>query len=338
MKYTTVILLALLSILILSFVHTNTKTYTTLKTIILDAGHGGSDPGADCWEGECNEAAITLGVTLKLGDTLKKLLPDLTIHYTRTDDSYPTLKYRANFANEKKGDLFVSIHCNSASAHSKKEFTGYKTVTSYVGKGKKRKAITKEIAQYKTVKVPNPAQGMETYVWIPGKNAQKYDAIAKKENAEIFKDPNYKITYGGGLDLNSPEFIAKAKLRTKKYFTRSTMLANLVQEEGANAGRNDRNVKQRGVGIWVLQETAMPSVLVETGYISNPIEATYLNSEDGQIEMAALIAKAIVRYKEELDKKLNNSNNSDDNKNTDSTISPIAAILTKINKKHLLLS
>ncbi len=312
----------------LSFV--KPKRSNTLTKIVLDAGHGGSDPGADCYETDnCSEAKITLDITLKLGDTLQKLLPDLEILYTRKNDSYPSLKYRADMANEAKADLFVSIHCNSAEAHSKSELTGYKTVTTYVGKGRKRRAITKEVPQYRRIRIPNPAQGMETYVWTPSKNGQKTDAITDKENAEIYKDPNYKLKYGGGVDLNSPEFIAKAKLRTKKYFQRSTVLANLVQEEGANVGRNNRNVKQRGKGIWVLQATAMPSVLVETGYISNPNEAEYLNSDDGQWEMAALIAKALVRYKQELENKNNTPNPVPQNTILqDSTVAIITETLT----------
>ncbi len=253
--------IAIIATALLSF-NTVYNKPNALKTIILDAGHGGKDPGASCHEHTCTEADVTLGVTLKLGQIISDSLPNVAIHYTRTDDSYPSLGYRAKFANEKRGDLFVSIHCNSASNKS--------------------------------------AQGLETYVWIPNKNTQKTNAIADRENAEIFNDPNFKETYNGGLDITSTEFIAKAKLRTKKYFTRSTMLANLIQEEGVNVGRNDRSVKQRGVGIWVLQATAMPSVLVETGYISNPEEASYLNSDSGQNEMASLIAKAIITYNKEL--------------------------------------
>jgi N-acetylmuramoyl-L-alanine amidase len=142
---------------------------------------------------------------------------------------------------------------------------------------------------------------METYVWSSEKGNQKIQAVAAKENKAIFADPNYRKNYGGGYSINSPEFIAKAKLKTKKYFTRSTTLANYIQDEGANAGRNDRNVRQRGIGIWVLQATAMPSVLVEMGYITNPEERDYLNSEEGQQQQADIVAKAIKKYKDELE-------------------------------------
>jgi N-acetylmuramoyl-L-alanine amidase len=280
-----------------------------LHTIILDAGHGGKDPGASCYNNECTEAEITLGITLKLGKEIEQLLPHVKVYYTRKDDSYPSLYYRADFANEKQGDLFVSIHCNSTSGGYKKVANGTKTITVTTGKGKKKKTTTKEVTVYKTIKIGSSAKGMETFIWIPSKNEQKTDAIAARENAEIFKDPDYKKNYGNGVDINSAEFIAKAKLRTKKYFMRSTMLANFVQEEGANAGRNDRNIRQRGVGIWVLQATAMPSVLVETGYISTPEEKDYLNSNNGQKEMAEIIAKAIKKYNDDLNKSNTTNNN-----------------------------
>ncbi len=284
--------------------------YNHLHTLILDAGHGGKDPGASCYNNECTEADITLGITLKVGKELEQLLPDVKVYYTRKDDSYPSLIYRADFANEKKGDLFVSIHCNSSSPNYKRVADGTKTVTITTGKGKKKKTTTKEVTIYKTIKYPSTAKGMETYVWIPSKNEQKTDAIAARENAEIFKDVDYRKKYGNGVDINSTEFIAKAKLRTKKYFLRSTMLANFVQEEGANAGRNDRSIQQRGVGIWVLQATAMPSVLVETGYISNPEEKDYLKSSTGQKEMADIIAKAIKKYNDDLNKATGKTNES----------------------------
>jgi N-acetylmuramoyl-L-alanine amidase len=295
------------SILISAFSYTHSKK-NQLRTIVLDAGHGGKDPGAPCWSNGCDEGDITLAIVLKLGKEIEKLVPGIEVLYTRKDNSYPSLHYRADFANEKKADLFLSVHCNSRDPIYKKEPDGTKTVTYYEGKGKKKKKLTKQVTVYKTVKYHNPVKGMETYVWIPGKNEQKTDAVAARENAEIFKDPDYKTKYGDGLDINSAEFIAKAKLRTKKYFLRSNMLANFVQEEGAAAGRNDRNVLQRGVGIWVLQATAMPSVLVETGYISNPEEEKYLNSTAGQQEMASIIAKAVKKYKEELDKTAGGTN------------------------------
>ena len=288
-------------ITLIAFQYNNHKR--GVHTIVLDAGHGGKDGGAPCVSGTCNEADITLAIVLKLGKKIEQLLPDTKVYYTRKDDSYPSLHYRAEFANDRNADLFISIHCNSRDPYYKTEPDGYKTVTYSVGKGKKKKTLTKEIQQYKRVKYNSNAKGLETYIWTPNKNEQKTDAIAALENAEIYKDPEYKTKYGGGVDINSTEFIAKAKLRTKKYFVRSTMLATHVQTEGSLAGRTDGNIRQRGIGIWVLQATAMPSILVETGYVSNPEEERYLNSAAGQAEMADIIARAIKKYDAELQNK-----------------------------------
>jgi N-acetylmuramoyl-L-alanine amidase len=271
-----------------------------LNTIILDAGHGGKDPGARGWNGNY-EKNIALAITLKLGKELEKKIPGVKIHYTRTDDSYPTLYDRSNLANEKKGDLFISIHCNAREPIYRREANGTRTETYYVGKGRKKKKMTREVTVYKTVKYPNMAKGLETYVFAAHKTEDKVHAIAEAENAEIFNDPNYKDKYGGGLDPNSPEFLAKATLRTKRYFQRSVKLAGFVQDNGAEGGRTDGAIRQRGVGIWVLQATAMPSILVETGYVSNPTEEAYLASTEGQTEMADIVAKAVKKYKDDLD-------------------------------------
>jgi N-acetylmuramoyl-L-alanine amidase len=273
----------------------------SVNTIILDAGHGGRDPGARGWNGNW-EKDLALAITLKLGHNLEKEIPGIKLVYTRKDDSYPTLYERSDLANSSKGDLFISVHCNSRDDIYRSEPNGTRTETYYTGKGKKRKKMTREVTVYKRVKYPNPARGLETYLWEPGHGTQKVDALAEAENAEIYKDPDYKKKYGGGLDINSPEFYTKAALRTKKYFTRSLKLANFIQSEGAEAGRVNGEVRQRSKGIWVLQATAMPSILVETGYVSNPTEESYLASESGQNEMAGIIASAVKKYKQELEK------------------------------------
>lgn len=284
---------------LLSF--TKQQKKVAVNTIILDAGHGGRDPGARGWNGYW-EKDLALAMTLKLGLELEKELPGVKLVYTRKDDSYPTLYERSDLANASKGDLFISVHCNARDNIYRNEPNGTRTETYYVGKGKKKKRMTRQVTAYKRVKYPNPARGLETYLWEPGHGDQKIDALAEAENAEIYKDPDYKNKYGGGFDINSPEFYAKAALRTKKYFQRSVKLAGFVQTEGASAGRVNGDVRQRSKGIWVLQATAMPSILVETGYVSNPTEEAYLASQSGQQEMAEIIARAVKKYKQELEK------------------------------------
>jgi N-acetylmuramoyl-L-alanine amidase len=225
--------------------------------------------------------------------------PGVKVIRTRSNDEYVHLHKRADVANHNHGDLFISIHVNSAPAVQHKEFIGNKTVVDYVGKGKKKKKITRQIPQYRYYTTPNPAKGTETYIWGAHKNEDK--EIALKENAPMLAEDNYKQNYGD-IDPNSPEFIALSLLKTKQFFKRSATLAGMVEEQFTLAGRTSRGQKQRQVGIWVLQATAMPSILVETGYISNRAEEDYLNSREGQLEIASCVNKAVKNYISWLEK------------------------------------
>lgn len=262
-----------------------------LRTIIIDAGHGGKDVGA---RGEYSyEKDICLGVATRLGEEIARTAPDIKLIFTRNTDSYPELHARAKLANQSKGDLFISIHVNSAPPRQHKEFIGNKAVVSYVGKGKKKKKVTRQVPQYRYYTTANPAQGTETYIWGAHKNEDK--EIAMRENAPMLAEENFQQNYGD-VDVNSPDFVALSMLKTKQYFKRSATLAGMIEEEFAKIGRVSRGQKQRQQGIWVLQATAMPSVLVETGYISNRSEEDYLNSEQGQQELSHCITLALKNY------------------------------------------
>ncbi len=262
-----------------------------VRTIIIDAGHGGRDVGA---RGEYSyEKDICLGVAMKLGQLITKEVPDVKLIFTRTNDSYPELHTRASLANQNKGDLFISIHVNAAPPRQHKELAGYKNVVSYVGKGKNKKKVTKKVPQYRYYTTPNPAKGTETYIWGAHKNEDK--EVALRENAPMLAEENFSEKYGD-IDPNSPEFIALSLLKTKQFFKRSATLAGLVEEQFVKVGRVSRGQKQRQVGIWVLQATAMPSILVETGYITNREEEDYLNSQSGQQEIALCITEALKNY------------------------------------------
>ena len=302
-------------ITILSFIKNDgqakSKKQKVIKTIIIDPGHGGTDAGA---KGQYSyEKDICLDISLKVGALLEKEFPEVKILYTRKTDTYPALHARADFANENKGDLFLCIHVNSAPAQRKSELTGYKTVTYYTGKGKNRKKKTKQVPQYRYYTLPSKAAGTETYIWGAGKTDDK--ELAVRENASMLTEANYKERYGD-MDPTSPEFVAISLLKTKQYFKRSATLAGFVQDEFVNVGRVDRDVKQRPVGIWVLQATAMPSVLVETGFISNPEEERYLNSEEGQIEISNCIVSALKKYSAWLEEKQEDDNKDDKGKDT----------------------
>jgi N-acetylmuramoyl-L-alanine amidase len=274
-----------------------------LRTIIIDAGHGimasGGHNGA---KGSYSyEDDICLSVSKKLVALVKKEFPDVKVIETRPDKYIVDLRERAEIANQNKGDLFISIHVNAMPPIQKKEFLGYKTETYYTGKGKSRKKHTRKVPKYRYYEVPNTwEKGTQTYIWGAHKGEDK--EIAVRENAPMFAEDNYKEKYGE-VDVNSPEFIALSLAKTLQFQRRSSTLANMVEQEFSKAGRVSGGPKQRQVGIWVLQATAMPSVLVETGFITNPQEEDYLNSAKGQDEIAECITNALKDYKTWLEKK-----------------------------------
>jgi N-acetylmuramoyl-L-alanine amidase len=281
---------------------------STLKTIIIDAGHGLPDPGA---QGKFStESQITVAIALKVGERLQQVLPDCKIIYTRTDQNLPlgmtdrnkANRYRAEMANENKGDLFIAIHVNSLREKYEKRIEGYRDETYYVytGKGKSRKKITKTrtVPIYKSYKLSCGATGTETYIWAVNKYDQKQQSVERKEADDMFGEES-DSTYNY---FDSPEAKIYASLRTKKYFDQSMMVATFVEEEFKKQGRPSYGVKQRNnEGIWVLQATNMPSILVETGFICTPEEEEYLNSEKGQNEVSYAIMRAVLRYKQAID-------------------------------------
>jgi N-acetylmuramoyl-L-alanine amidase len=271
------------------------KKQKAIKTIIIDAGHGiRSNGGYDGARGSYSyEDEICYEVSKKLVKEIAREFPEIRIIETRPERTIVDLHERARVANHNKGDLFISIHVNAAPPITQREFIGNKTVVSYVGKGKKRKKVTRQVPQYRTYRIPNPAKGTETYIWGSHKNEDK--EVAMRENAPMFNEENYKEKYGD-IDPNSPDFIALSLLKTKQFFKRSATLSGMVEEQFAKVGRTSRGQRQRQVGIWVLQATAMPSILVETGYITNKEEEDYLNSDKGQQEIAECVSNAVKNY------------------------------------------
>jgi N-acetylmuramoyl-L-alanine amidase len=310
-----------------SFVRPNSNKSNAkkvIRTVVIDPGHGGKDHGA---KGQFSyEKDICLAVSLKLGAVISKEFPELRIIYTRTTDTYPELHDRAKFANENKGDLYLCIHVNAARGKRVASIVGYKTVTYYTGKGASRKKRTKRVPQYKYTNLPSEAKGTETYIWGAHRSEDKELSII--ENAPMLLEENFEKNYGG-VDVNSPEFIAISLLKTKQYFKRSATLAGFIQDEFAKVGRVDRDVRQRGIGIWVLQATAMPSVLVETGFISNPEEEDYLNSEAGQEELSVCMVRGLKNYLTWLEQKQQPENASTNSTTQASTRSFLEAVEEK---------
>jgi N-acetylmuramoyl-L-alanine amidase len=281
---------------------------TTIKTIIIDPGHGGFDGGAK--GAFSREAQVSLEVSMKLGEAIQKEFPDIKIIYTRTTDIMPGnkssreegLRYRADLANSSGGDLFIAIHCNSALPIRHKEFTGYKMATFNVGKGKKKKKVTKKVRQYRYWYTPNPASGTETYIWAVSKHNDKVNSIQK--NNEYFGEADSTINISLP-DPSDPAEKARMLVYEQNYFRKSLVFADLIEKGFQSQGRVNRGgVKQRNnKGIWVLQATGMPSVLVEIGFISDKEEEQYINSENGQNEIVSDILNSLRVYKQKVESK-----------------------------------
>jgi N-acetylmuramoyl-L-alanine amidase len=267
-----------------------TRAGSKINTIVIDAGHGGSDAGA---RGSFStEAQITLELALKLEPILKEELPTTKIVMTRRTDVFDNVREKARIANEAKGDLFVCIHVNAMPPIPHKEFLRYQTVTYYTGKGKKKKKHTKKEPVYRHWTTPSPAHGTGTYVYAADRADEKAKGITEDDRfeseAEVQDIP----------DPNSPEAIIKARLWSQKFFKNSVKLGTYIENEFTKVGRNSWGVLQRNYkGIWVLQATNMPAVLIETGFITDKDEEEYLNSEKGQAELVRAIANAIIQYK-----------------------------------------
>jgi N-acetylmuramoyl-L-alanine amidase len=300
----TLVLLAFIAGSALLYSFTKVKpTQQVLRTIVIDAGHGiMANGGYNGAKGSYSyEDEICLAISKKLVNQVAKEFPNVKIVETRPTKYITDLHERADIANQNRGDLFVSIHVNAMPPIQKREFVGYRTEVYYTGKGKKKKKHSKKVAQYRYYEVPNTStKGTQTYIWGAHKSEDK--EIAVRENAPMLAEENYKEKYGD-IDPNSPEFVALSLVKTKQFAKRSVTLAGMVEEEFAKVGRLSGGAHQRQVGIWVLQATAMPSILVETGFITNPQEEEYLNSESGQLETAQCITNAIKNYIDWLEKK-----------------------------------
>lgn len=285
-----------------------------IKTIIVDAGHGGTDDGAHSeYRGSLNskEKDVTLAITLKLVEALKQALPDVNIVPTRTTDIYQNPREKAKIANDNHGDLFVCIHADAVVLKTASKIIGHRTETYYttrhVGKGKSRKTVrtrhTRVVPIREYYKLPTDRKGTSTLILAPHKTSAKTEAL---ESSEIFNTDANDST----IDINydSPEWKASALLYTQRFFKRSYKLATDVQDEIAATGRDNLGVWQRQKGIWVLQATQMPAVLIETGFIDNYEDERYLNSEKGQQEIAESITRALIKYKNDVESGQGNMN------------------------------
>ena len=247
----------LLFVLMLVFSNTSvSQTNSNPFIVVLDAGHGGKDPGRPTDFGY-KEKDIALDIVLKIGNNLEKI-EDIKVIYTRDKDVFIELRQRAKIANKADADLFVSVHCN---AHN------------------------------------SQAYGTETYVLGLHRNDSNF-RVAKLENEVIFLEDNFETNYEG-FDPESPESLIGLTLMQEDYLDQSILLARYVQDNFTyKHKRKNRGVKQ--AGFWVLHNTYMPSILIETGFITNKSEGDYLNSQKGKISISKSISDAILNYKSKL--------------------------------------
>jgi N-acetylmuramoyl-L-alanine amidase len=229
-----------------------------IKTVVIDAGHGGKDPG--CSGITYKEKDVALAVALKLGRFIEQHCKDVKVIYTRNTDVFVELQERAAIANRNNADLFICIHCN---ANPKKD-----------------------------------AHGSETYVMGLHKSRGNLD-VAKRENASILMEDNYKKKYEG-FDPNSDEANIIFSFYQNKYLEQSLSLAAKLQRQYKDkAARIDKGVRQ--AGFLVLWKTSMPSLLTEIGFLTNVEEERFLGSDKGQEYLALSIFKGFREYKDEME-------------------------------------
>ncbi|MBF6628619.1 MAG: N-acetylmuramoyl-L-alanine amidase [Proteiniphilum sp.] len=210
------------------------------------------------------EKDIVLSVGRKVGKLIEKHHPDVKVLYTRNDDHFVALNKRAEIANKAHADLFLSIHCNALD----------------------RKRTS--------------PQGVETFVLGLHRSKDNLD-VAKAENAVIMYEDDYSVKYEG-FNPNEPESYIIFEFMANEFLAQSVYLASIVQNQlVSNSKRVNRNVRQ--AGFLVLREVAMPSILIELGYISNRQEEQYLKSASGQTSLASSIYNGFREYKREYDKK-----------------------------------
>ena len=238
-----------------------------LKTIVIDPGHGGKDPGCVSKDRKTYEKDIVLDIAQRLQKKIEAAYPDVEVKMTRTDDHFVELEGRASFANKSNANLFLSIHVNSTSSGTTAK--GYSV--HVLGQSKK--------------------EGNDLY----SKNLE----MVKRENSVIKLEDNYETTYQG-FDPSDPQSSIIFSLMQNAYLGSSLQFA-----EDISAAMGTRPLKHsRGVSqdpFWVLWRTAMPAVLIECGFITNPDDLAQLRTEKGRDQIAENLLNAFGTFKARYD-------------------------------------
>lgn len=267
-------IILLVNLTLFSFnVFSNGINNNKLKTIVIDPGHGGKDPGTLGTKRYSKyEKDIALSVSLKLGNYISNSFPDIKVVYTRKEDVFLELNERTRIANKSNADIFISVHCDG--------FTNSK------------------------------ANGASVFVMGMSKLKANLD-VAMRENAAMYLEDNYKQKYDG-FDPKSAESYIVFSLMQNTYLDQSLQLAEYVEEQFAyKANRKSRGVKQ--APFYVISRTNMPSILVECGFLTNPKEEDYLQTDEGQNQIAMSIFEAVKNYKISIESSFSLNNIIDSN-------------------------
>ena len=264
-KYKASIILSALAFFLIATIQANyvnaQETSNIVKKIVLDAGHGGKDPGAI--GKRAKEKNITLAITLKLGKYIEEKIPGVEVVYTRTTDKFLELRTRTDIAIEENADIFISIHINSCKDKNVKGVCTYVT-------GLARSQENLELAMLEN------------------------SVIKNEENYET----KYGDILNQTIDYES-EYIAST-LFQNAHHEQSICLAGYIQDQfRTRTGRKDLGIKQANFA--VLWRATMPSVLVECGFISNPDEEKEMTTDYWQSIIASAIFRAFRQYKEDLE-------------------------------------
>lgn len=243
-----------------------------LKTVVIDAGHGGKDPGGIAKDRRAYEKNLVLDIAKRFGQKIKEKYPDVKVIYTRSTDVYITLNERAAIANRNNADLFISIHTNANNSPS---------------------------VHGASVHILGQSRDPKRDLY-----AGKMD-VSRRENSVILLEDDYSTDYQG-FDPNSPESFIFFNLMQNAYYEQSVLFASKVDEF---LRKTDFAVSSY-TGIhqdpfWLLWKTAMPAVLLELGFISNPGDLKVLTSAAGRDDIAAKLLAAFTSFKTSYDASLN---------------------------------
>ena len=238
-----------------------------LKTVVIDPGHGGKDPGSPGQSSSTSEKHLVLSIAKQFGSMITKAYPDVKVVYTRDKDVFVELNERAKIAKRNKADLFISIHCNSNTSKSP-----YGASVHILG--------------------PKSSNSKNN-----GDYFEKSMSVARRENAVMMLEDDYKTTYQG-FDPDSPESIISHSLMWSANYENSLALAAEIDNGFHKSPFRVSNYTGIHQDVfYLLWATNMPAVLLELGFISNPSDFKYLSSASGQKEVAQRLFDAFKAYK-----------------------------------------